>query len=93
MVRKYLRDVDLTLANLENPVLEDAAYNPDEPTFIEDLRLLPILDKAAIDGVTLANNHILDAGVLGLEETRGHLKDAGTLMPAPDRTSGPPVSP
>ncbi|MDQ3911825.1 MAG: CapA family protein [Actinomycetota bacterium] len=76
-VRKYLRGADLTLANFENPVLEDAIYHPDEPTFNGDLRLLPILDKAGIDGVTLANNHILDAGVAGLEETREHLKDAG----------------
>jgi poly-gamma-glutamate capsule biosynthesis protein CapA/YwtB (metallophosphatase superfamily) len=27
--------------------------------------------------VTLGNNHILDAGFLGLEETLGHLEDAG----------------
>ena len=76
-VRKYLRDADLTLANFENPVLEDAIYHPDEPTFNGDLRLLPILNKAGVDGVTLANNHILDADVPGLEETREHLKDAG----------------
>ncbi len=76
-VREYLRSADLTLANFENPVLEDAVYHPDAPTFNGDLRLLPILDQAGIDGVTLGNNHILDAGVPGLEETLGHLDDAG----------------
>ena len=76
-VREYLRSADLTLANLENPVLEDAVYHPEAPTFNGDLRLLPILEGAGIDGVTLANNHILDAGVPGLEETLGHLDDAG----------------
>jgi poly-gamma-glutamate synthesis protein (capsule biosynthesis protein) len=75
-VREYLRSADLTLANLENPVIEDAVYHPEDPTFHGDLRLLPILEKAGIDGVTLGNNHILDAGVLGLEETLAHLKDA-----------------
>jgi len=76
-VREYLRSADLTLANFENPVLEGAVYHPDAPTFNGDLRLLPILNQAGIDGVTLGNNHILDAGVPGLEETLGHLEDAG----------------
>ena len=76
-VREYLRSADLTLANFENPVLENAVYHPEEPTFNGDLRLLPILNQAGIDGVTLANNHILDAGAPGLEETQGHLDDAG----------------
>ncbi|MDP8974273.1 MAG: CapA family protein, partial [Actinomycetota bacterium] len=76
-VREYLRGADLTLANLENPVLENAVYHPEDPTFNGDLRLLPILKGGGIDGVTLANNHILDAGFQGLEETLGHLDDAG----------------
>lgn len=76
-VRDYLKGADLTLANFENPVLEDAVYHPEAPTFNGDLRLLPILTQGGIDGVTLANNHILDAGVPGLEETLGHLGDAG----------------
>ena len=76
-VREYLGGADLTLANFENPVLEDAVYHPEAPTFNGDLRLLPILTQAGIDGVTLANNHILDAGFPGLEETLGHLDDAG----------------
>jgi poly-gamma-glutamate synthesis protein (capsule biosynthesis protein) len=76
-VREYLRGADLTLANFENPVLENATYHPEDPTFNGDLRLLPILNQGGIDGVTLANNHILDAGVPGLEETLGHLESAG----------------
>lgn len=65
------------MATFENSVLEDAIYHPDGPNFSGDLRLLPILNKADIDGVTLANNHILDAGVPELEETMGHLTDSG----------------
>ena len=76
-VREYLRSADLALANFENPVLENAVWHPEDPTFTGDLRLLPILEQGGIDGVTLANNHILDAGIPGLEETLGHLKDAG----------------
>jgi poly-gamma-glutamate capsule biosynthesis protein CapA/YwtB (metallophosphatase superfamily) len=76
-VRRYLTGADLTLANFENPVIRDAVYHPDATTFTGELRLLPVLEGAGIDGVTLANNHILDAGVPGLRETMTHLDDAG----------------
>lgn len=76
-VRSYLQGADLTLANLENPVLENAVWHYSGVTFNGDLRLLPVLQKAGIDGVTLGNNHILDAEPGGLEETTGHLRDAG----------------
>jgi poly-gamma-glutamate synthesis protein (capsule biosynthesis protein) len=76
-VREYLSGADLTLANLENPVVRSAVYHPDATTFTGDLRLMPVLEQAGIDGVTLGNNHILDAGAPGLLETLGHLEDAG----------------
>src|ERR671917_255052 len=76
-VRAYLSGADLTLANFENPVIRDAVWHPDATTFTGDLRLMPVLDQAGLDGVTLGNNHILDAGTSGLDETMGHLDDAG----------------
>jgi hypothetical protein len=76
-VREYLSGADLTLANFENPVIKDAVYHPDATTFTGDLRLMPVLDQAGMDGVTLGNNHILDAGTTGLNETMRHLDDAG----------------
>jgi hypothetical protein len=76
-VREYLHGADLTLANFENPVIRDAVWHPDATTFTGDLRLMPVLDQAGIDGVTLGNNHILDAGTTGIDETMGHLDDAG----------------
>ena len=76
-VREYLSGADLTLANFENPVVESAVYHPEEATFTGDPRLMPILEQAGIDGVTLGNNHVLDAGTSGLEETLGHLDRAG----------------
>jgi poly-gamma-glutamate synthesis protein (capsule biosynthesis protein) len=74
-VRDYLSGADLTLANFENPVIRASVYHPDATTFTGDLRLMPELDQAGIDGVTLGNNHILDAGTEGLRETMGHLDD------------------
>jgi len=76
-VREYLSGADLTLANFENPVIRDSVYHPDATTFTGDLRLMPELDQAGIDGVTLGNNHILDAGTTGLDETMRHLDEAG----------------
>ncbi|MGH3086835.1 MAG: CapA family protein [Rubrobacteraceae bacterium] len=76
-VREYLNGADLALANLESPVLANATYHPEGTTFHGDLGLLPILADAGIDGVTLANNHVLDAGEAGLAETMLHLDDAG----------------
>jgi hypothetical protein len=76
-VREYLSGADLTLANFENPVIEGAVYHPEDATFTGDLRLMPVLDQAGIDGVTLGNNHVLDAGAEGLLETLGHLDAAG----------------
>lgn len=76
-VREYLTGADLVLANLENPVLEDPVYHAEGTTFNGDLRLLPSVGDFGIDGVTLANNHILDAGASGLTETLAHLDDAG----------------
>jgi poly-gamma-glutamate synthesis protein (capsule biosynthesis protein) len=75
-VREYLKSADLTLANLENPVLRNAVWHPEGTTFHGDLGLFPLLEEASIDGVTLANNHVLDAGVPGLLETMGHLERA-----------------
>ncbi|HET7270816.1 MAG TPA: CapA family protein [Rubrobacter sp.] len=76
-VREYLHGADLTFANFENPVIRNAVWHPDATTFTGDLRLMPVLDQAGIDGVTLGNNHILDAGTTGLDETMRHLNDAG----------------
>ncbi|HEV2744303.1 MAG TPA: CapA family protein [Rubrobacter sp.] len=76
-VREYLSGADLTLANLENPVVENAVYHPEEATFTGDPRLMPVLEQAGIDGMTLGNNHVLDAGAAGLGETLGYLDRAG----------------
>jgi poly-gamma-glutamate capsule biosynthesis protein CapA/YwtB (metallophosphatase superfamily) len=75
-VQRYLMGADMTLANLENPVIREAVWHPEATTFTGDLRLLPVLEEAGIDGVTLGNNHILDAGTSGLRETMAHLDDA-----------------
>jgi poly-gamma-glutamate capsule biosynthesis protein CapA/YwtB (metallophosphatase superfamily) len=67
-VRPWLAAADLAFANLESP-LTTAPYVGDG----YDLRALPeavvALDVAGIDVVSLANNHALDAGAVGLAQT------------------------
>jgi poly-gamma-glutamate synthesis protein (capsule biosynthesis protein) len=77
-VREYLRGADVTVVNLENPMLRNAVWHPDGFTFHGDPRMLPVLEGFGVDGVTLANNHILDADPEGLAET-GRLLDAAGI--------------
>lgn len=80
-ITPILQAADLTLANLESPL----TTAPLQGTQL-DLRARPdaveALVQAGIDFVSLANNHALDAGTAGLEETRqtlaaNHIQHAG----------------
>ena len=67
--RALLRDADMTLVNLEGPAPDDHAYHPDGYVFTMDPGLLAGLDRAGIDVVSLANNHIRNAGADGVAQT------------------------
>lgn len=63
----FLND-DLTLANLETPIV---ASKPVEgfPTFNAGTELLDAIKTSGIEYVTIANNHLLDQGISGISET------------------------
>ncbi|RLC57058.1 MAG: CapA family protein [Chloroflexota bacterium] len=75
-VRPWLTGADLAFANLESPLTT-------APQMSEgyDLRAPPeavaALHMAGFDVLSLANNHALDAGEAGLQETAGKLSSAG----------------
>jgi poly-gamma-glutamate synthesis protein (capsule biosynthesis protein) len=75
-VEPVLSGVDVAFANLESPLMSDWL-----PAGVNDLRAPPqaveALRAASVDVVSLANNHALDAGVEGLNETAGFLRRAG----------------
>jgi poly-gamma-glutamate capsule biosynthesis protein CapA/YwtB (metallophosphatase superfamily) len=75
-VRPWLAQADLAFANLESP-LTAAPYLGDG----HDLRAPPeavaALEMAGFDVVSLANNHALDAGAVGLAQTLSALDAAG----------------
>jgi poly-gamma-glutamate synthesis protein (capsule biosynthesis protein) len=75
-VRPVLSRADVAFANLESPLTSDGL-----PAGVHDLRAPPqaveALRAAGVDVVSLTNNHALDAGVEGLNETAGILRRAG----------------
>ncbi len=70
-VAPRLRDADLTIADLECS-LSDNTEKPDDPftfMFTTNAAAVEGLTLAGIDGVSLANNHSMNFGKLGLQDT------------------------
>ena len=72
-VAPVMKKADLSFANLETPV--SVRGNPSDKMFAfrSDPKTLKGLVYAGIDGVTLANNHILDYGKTAMLDTLIHL--------------------
>ncbi|MBI4407945.1 MAG: CapA family protein [Candidatus Kerfeldbacteria bacterium] len=70
---------DLAFINLEAPFKEYGPWDvPDEAmTFKVNPRMLEGLQLAGIDLVSLANNHIYNAGQAGVDYTKQYLVDSG----------------
>jgi len=87
-VQPWLAEADLAFANLESPLT--AAPGPPMGGAY-DLRAPPeavaALRVAGFDVVSLANNHALDAGEVGLQETVSTLSAAG-IAPLVDGEAG-----
>jgi len=83
-IRKVLEQADFSLINLECALVPDRRGRlkkvrgrdsvPKRFQFLADPSALDHLLKAGVDAVSLANNHSMDAGVLGLAETINSLK-------------------
>jgi poly-gamma-glutamate synthesis protein (capsule biosynthesis protein) len=81
----WLRAADLTLGNLESVVTQQGAPPPVVPDGPQPYRLkappsaVAHLTQAGFDLLSLANNHSLDYGPAGLEETTMRLQQAGII--------------
>ena len=69
VVRDLIEGADLAIANFENPAPDNHRYHARGTVFSADPRLIEGLADAGIDYVSLANNHIRDAGAAGLLQT------------------------
>lgn len=65
-VRELFQGADVAMANLESAVLVDAPYHAAGFTFTADASLLDSVDDAGFDFMSLANNHVRNAGERGI---------------------------
>ena len=76
-VRHLLSAADIAVANFENPAPDDPKYHTQGTVFSADPRLISGLKRAGIDVVSIANNHIGDAGKAGILQTIANLDRYG----------------
>jgi poly-gamma-glutamate synthesis protein (capsule biosynthesis protein) len=76
-VRDLLAGADLAMANFENPAPDIFRFHEHGTVFSADPALIEGLANAGIDWVSLANNHIGDAGSKGILQTMASLDGWG----------------
>ncbi|MEO7665142.1 MAG: CapA family protein, partial [Candidatus Limnocylindrales bacterium] len=76
-VRALLQGADLAIANFENPAPDAFRFHSNGTVFSANPALIAGLKDAGIDFVSLANNHIRDAGAKGILQTIDHLDGFG----------------
>lgn len=73
-IKTLLKNKDLVLVNLETPLTRNSRARG---YFISDPHYAQAMKDAGISIVSLANNHIFDAGEVGFLETMQQLDDSG----------------
>ena len=69
-IKDRINDADFAVCNFECPATNaDRAIKKCGPSLKAKPQDLKMLKNAGIDAVSLANNHILDYGIMGLEDT------------------------
>ncbi|MGG6314343.1 CapA family protein [Paenibacillus macerans] len=87
-VRELFQNDDLSVLNLETPVTE-GGEPAENKTFVfkSPPKALGPMAKAGVDAVNLANNHILDQGVAGLNDTMKALRQYHVLYAGAGKNS------
>jgi hypothetical protein len=73
IVRSLFKDADLAIANFENPAPNNFRWHGKGTVFSANPKHIAALANAGIDWVSLANNHIGDAGRAGMLQTMKNL--------------------
>ena len=76
-VRAFINGADLAIANFENPAPDNPRYHTRGTVFSAEPTLIEGLANAGFDFVSLANNHIRDAGGQGILQTIANLRERG----------------
>ena len=77
LVRNLMSGADISMANLEGPAPVKSSYHTSGLLFTFNQAYLSGLKNAGIDVVSLANNHVGNAGRQGMRETTAALDKAG----------------
>ena len=75
--RALIKGADIALANFENPAPNNPKWHTKGTVFSADPKFIDGLAGAGIDYVSLANNHIRDAGGAGLLQTITNIQKRG----------------
>jgi gamma-polyglutamate biosynthesis protein CapA len=76
MIKDFLNGFDFSVGNLEGPVNEKPKeFSDDSLMFSFDKKVVDSLKLGNFKVVSLANNHTLNMGRIGLEETKSILKE------------------
>ncbi len=77
VVRDLLHGADLAIANFENPAPNAWRFHDHGTVFSANPRNIAVVKSAGIDWVSMANNHIGDAGRTGILQTEANLDKNG----------------
>ena len=69
VVRRQIRAPNLTFGNLECPLSTEGPHDPPNCCFRADPKTVDVLTGGGFDVVSLANNHTLNAGRVGVMQT------------------------
>jgi hypothetical protein len=80
-IASLFKEHDVAVLNLESPLVSATAAPPLKcgPILTGDPHFAGFLALSGITAVTLANNHMMDAGIAGIESTRAALQRARVL--------------
>jgi poly-gamma-glutamate synthesis protein (capsule biosynthesis protein) len=78
-INKYLKDGDIVYANLETPVAGKSLKYTGYPKFNAPTEILGELKDNYFTHLSLANNHALDRGAVGLSSTIKNVEEAGLV--------------
>lgn len=76
-IQPILSTADITLINLENPLIDPCTGTDTEMIFCAPTNVISVLQFSGIDVVNLANNHTQNHGQKGYQSTENILASAG----------------
>jgi poly-gamma-glutamate synthesis protein (capsule biosynthesis protein) len=78
--RDLIKGADIAVANFENPAPDAWRWHTSKTIFTADPKLIDGLADAGLDYVSLANNHIRDAGGTGVLQTITNITKRGIAV-------------